>query len=64
MTTNTQPFPHTALARPKKTADHFQISLMTLHRWRQQAGFPKPRKRGAVILYDIPAITLWLEEDS
>lgn len=50
----------TTLTRPKQTADHFQISIMTLHRWRNQDGFPQPMKRGQVVLYDIAAIANWL----
>tara|TARA_Y100000815_G_scaffold20699_1_gene17650 strand:- start:695 stop:883 length:189 start_codon:yes stop_codon:yes gene_type:complete len=52
--------PVTTLTRPKQTADHFQVSIMTLHRWRKQAGFPQPMKRGQVVLYDIAAISGWL----
>jgi predicted DNA-binding transcriptional regulator AlpA len=48
------------LTRPKQTADFFQISLMTLHRWRSQKGFPQPLKRGQVVLYDVAAIEAWL----
>lgn len=46
--------------RPKQTAAHFQVSHMTLHRWRKQKGFPQPLKRGSVVLYDVAAITAWL----
>lgn len=48
------------LTRPKQTAEHFQVSHMTLHRWRKQDGFPQPLKRGQVVLYDVAAITAWL----
>lgn len=50
----------TAPKRPKQTAEHFQISTMTLHRWRKQTGFPQPLKRGQVVLYDVAAIASWL----
>ena len=50
-----------ATARPKQTAAHFQISAMTLWRWAQQDGFPQPLRRGQVVLYDIAAITAWLQ---
>ncbi|MDO8863707.1 hypothetical protein Q6D67_18605 [Haliea sp. E1-2-M8] len=63
MATNPHAAPPAALTRPKQTADHFQISIMTLHRWRHQTGFPQPMKRGAVVLYDIPAITAWLKAE-
>lgn len=56
ITQATQP----ALARTKQTAEHFQISGMTLHRWRQRDGFPQPLKCGAIVLYDIAAINQWL----
>ena len=49
------------LARPKQTAAFFQISTMTLHRWRQRPGFPQPRKVGQVVLYSLPEIEQWLE---
>lgn len=48
------------LTRPKSTAKHFSISLMTLHRWSKQEGFPQPLRRGQVVLYDIAAIEEWL----
>ena len=57
MATKTNP---ATLARPKQTAKHFSISHMTLHRWTKQEGFPLPLKRGAIVLYDIAAITAWL----
>lgn len=50
----------TALSRPADTAKYFNISAMTLHRWRKQDGFPQPLKRGQVVLYSVPAITEWL----
>lgn len=50
----------TVLNRPTETAEHFQISHMTLFRWRKQAGFPQPLTRGKVVLYDISAIEDWL----
>ena len=49
-----------ALSRPAQTAKHFNISPMTLHRWRKQDGFPQPLKRGQIVLYDIAAIEQWL----
>lgn len=55
-TQQTQP-----LKRPKATAEYFQISTMTLHRWSKSAGFPTPLKRGQVVLYDTQAIETWLE---
>ena len=51
----------TPKARPKQTAEHFAISQMTLWRWRQTPNFPKPLKRGGVVLFDIAAIENWLE---
>lgn len=58
MVTITQARP--TLTRPKQTAEHFQISTMTLWRWCQQADFPQPLKRGQVVLYDVAAIEQWL----
>lgn len=52
-----------ALARPKQTAAYFQISLMTLHRWSKQSGFPQPIKRSQVVLYNLPEITNWLSKN-
>jgi predicted DNA-binding transcriptional regulator AlpA len=60
MTSINQTVTAVKLARPKQTAGHFQICIMTLHRWREQSGFPQPLKRGQVVLYDIGAITAWL----
>lgn len=60
MTTSTQAATMPARTRPKQTAAHFQVSLMTLHRWRKQHEFPQPLKRGRVVLYDIAAIDAWL----
>lgn len=54
----------TTLTRPKQTAEHFQISIMTLHRWRRQPGFPQPLKRGQIVLYDTLAIESWLDGES
>lgn len=48
------------LTRPKKTAEHFQVSHMTLYRWSKQDGFPQPLRRAQVVLYSVPAITAWL----
>lgn len=60
MATTIQVLPPTTLTRPKQTAEYFQVSNMTLHRWRQQPGFPQPLKRGQIVLYDITAIEQWL----
>lgn len=61
MATNTKlATPTTILNRPPETAKHFQVSHMTLLRWRRQEGFPQPLKRGKVVLYDIAAIEQWL----
>ncbi len=60
MTSITRAVSPVNFARPKQTAGHFQICIMTLHRWREQPGFPQPLKRGQVVLYDIAAITAWL----
>ena len=54
------PKTHSALSRPKQTAEHFQVSTMTLWRWRQDPAFPQPLQRGQVVLYDIAAIEAWL----
>lgn len=48
------------LTRPKQTAEHFQVSHMTIYRWSKQSGFPQPIKRGQIVLYDVAAITEWL----
>lgn len=53
----------TPLTRPIQTAELFNISVMTLHRWRKQDGFPQPLKRGQVVLYSVPAITAWLARE-
>lgn len=58
-TMNREPQP-TSLKRPKQTAEYFQVSNMTLHRWSKQPGFPKPIKRGQIVLYDNAAIEAWL----
>lgn len=50
------------LKRAKEAADHFQISVPTLYRWRQEKGFPQPIKRGQVVLYDTEEIRKWLEK--
>ncbi len=52
---------HPVTARPKQTAAHFNISAMTLWRWCQSPSFPQPMRRGQVVLYDIAAITAWLQ---
>lgn len=48
------------LARPKQAAEHFQVTTMTLYRWSKQPGFPRPLKRGQVVLYNVAAIEVWL----
>ena len=58
------PKTHSALSRPKQTAEHFQVSTMTLWRWAQSSDFPQPLKRGQVVLYDIAAIEAWLNGES
>ena len=60
MATNSAQAVPATRTRPKQTAEHFQISGMTLHRWRQRDGFPQPLKCGAIVLYDIAAIEQWL----
>lgn len=60
MATTTQQTIPATLTRPKQTAEYFQVSHMTLDRWRKKDGFPKRYKRGQVVLYDIAAITQWL----
>ena len=60
MTITAQTLKATTLSRPKQTAEHFQISIMTLHRWSKQSGFPQPLKRGQIVLYDTAAIESWL----
>jgi len=46
--------------RPQAVTEHFCISTMTLWRWEQEKCFPKPLRRGRVVLYDILAIEEWL----
>lgn len=48
-------------SRPKQVIEHYNISHMTLWRWRQQDDFPQPLTRGRIVLYDIAAIDSWLE---
>jgi len=50
----------TTKARPKQAAAYFQISTMTLHRWRKKERFPQPLKTGQIVLYDLAAIEQWL----
>lgn len=64
MATTTQALQPATLTRPKQTAEHFQISIMTLHRWSKQPGFPQPLKRGQIVLYDITAIEQWLSGEA
>lgn len=49
-----------AKARTKAVLDYFDISAMTLWRWQKQDNFPKPLRRGQIILFDIAAIEQWL----
>lgn len=46
--------------RQAETAEYFKISVMTLWRWSQDPLFPRPLKRGRVVLYDLAAIERWL----
>ena len=46
--------------RQQATAKFFSISVMTLWRWEQLAGFPEPLRCGGVVLYDVSAIETWL----
>lgn len=46
--------------RPQAVTEYFCISTMTLWRWSQEKSFPKPLRRGRVVLYDILAIEEWL----
>ncbi len=46
--------------RQRAAAKHFSISVMTLWRWEQLAGFPEPLRCGRVVLYDASAIEAWL----
>lgn len=64
MATTSQAIQPATLSRPKQTAEHFQISIMTLHRWSKQPGFPKPIKRGQIVLYDNAAIESWLNGEA
>lgn len=54
----------TQWARTKEVTEHFQISAMTLWRWRQLETFPKTLKRSGArngaVLYDIQAIEQWM----
>lgn len=50
----------TTKARIGDVAEYFQISQQTVWRWRQESSFPRPLKRGRVVLYDIVAIEEWL----
>lgn len=56
--------PGSVLLRTNQALEHFSISRMTLHRWRQQDGFPQPLKNGHVVLYDPVAIRKWLEREA
>lgn len=60
MATTAQALQPATLTRPKQTAEYFQISIMTLHRWSKQPGFPQPLKRGQIVLHDTAAIESWL----
>lgn len=50
------------LARPKRAAEHFQVTTQTLWRWSKQEGFPQPLKYAQTVLYDIAAIEQWMRE--
>lgn len=47
-------------ARPITAAEYFDVSTMTLYRWRKQSGFPQFIRRGRTVLYDIKAVEKWL----
>lgn len=64
MATPAQALQPATLTRPKQTAEHFQISLMTLYRWSKQPGFPGPLKRGQIVLHDIAAIEAWMDGEA
>lgn len=61
-TVNPSTTPHRPLSRPNQVAEHYNISHMTLWRWRKCPNFPQPLKRGRVVLYDVDAIEQWLSE--
>jgi predicted DNA-binding transcriptional regulator AlpA len=60
MTTLAKTEATTARARTKDVLGHFHVSAMTLWRWQKQDNFPKPLRRGQIILFDIAAIEQWL----
>lgn len=51
-------------ARTKQVLETFKISHMTLWRWKQCPDFPQPLKRGQIQLFDLEAITQWLEVEA
>jgi len=52
------------LMRTNETMQYFKISRMTLYRWTKMADFPKPLRRGTVILYNSERIEEWLTNEN
>ena len=50
--------------RTNETMQYFKISRMTLYRWTKMADFPKPLRRGTVILYNSERIEEWLTNEN
>lgn len=58
------PAPRTPFAirygRYKDLCDALQVSRTTVWRWQSMPDFPAPKKRGAIVLFDIEAVEAWL----
>lgn len=52
------------LMRTNEAMQHFKISRMTLYRWTKENDFPKPLRRGTVILYNAEKIEEWLSHEN
>lgn len=61
---NQTPAFNTKYARYKDLTDAFQVTRQTIYRWSKDKTFPKPVKRGNVVLFDIAKVEAWLGESA
>ena len=53
-------FGNKKFGRYSDLVDELQVTRQTVHRWSKDPAFPKPIKRGNVVLFDMAKVEAWL----
>lgn len=57
-------FSNKKFGRYSDLVDGLQVTRQTVHRWSKDPTFPKPIKRGNVVLFDMAKVEAWLNGEA